>query len=278
MYSWLEKLHSENPGQFAALLQGGVELTTLDPEGQLLLGGNWSGVPHAMAGIAQGIPVSVCLGMFPRLLRNGRDVSSELTAGAATLSSQALKKNSVAPAPQNTAPFIPQSEGELDFQQGSILTMVELANKACDQFSFGYGMDYRVGTSPLFVKGKFTKERIMAALKALGAGPTLVVKPSLTDDQLYSLKRRVLTECLSVHANPNDPKAAYLQRVLDNPAGSIDPTALSLFNNDSRASDQATSVSLALFISLTSNIYDHEFEDGSHKMVPTTFTEVINGT
>ncbi len=274
--AWLGRLQRQNPSQFAALINGGAELSRLDAEGQSLLGAFWVGSPRAEAGLAAGTPVTVQLGMFPRLFKNGIADSSAKLAYATHVAVTGLSKatSQVKTVP---IPFARASDGTLDFGQGKILMVADLASEAGAQFGFAYVAEPAFAQKLVFLKGKFTRSRMIEALRLIGSGgPRLLIRDWMNRDQMIELKRKLIRGSLAALEGLNDDRIAYLKHIVDNP-GDLDPSELGKYGYRERDLQEATTVKIAFEISMSSDIHEyHDPRTGDRRMLPEGCQIVLN--
>lgn len=264
VFVWLDKLQSQNPEQFRGLFTGGVDLLDLDDEGQQMFGSLIAGAAGASRGLVQGTPISVSVALFPCLLRNGQDVSQQANVFASGHAGQSSHRKRLDRESYDASPFQASSDGDLDFGNGRVLPLGELCGLASEKFSFGVQCDTRVGRDLIFVKGRFTRERILGALRLMaGAGPMIVLKESMPRQAVRDMARKILRSLLDL-SDPNDSTAAYLKSLLDNP-NSIDPTVLAKFGFSPDQVSAATSVTLGSMVSVQGEFGYMDLPDGTRR-------------
>ncbi|MEX2244414.1 MAG: hypothetical protein WD716_11280 [Fimbriimonadaceae bacterium] len=110
----------------------------------------------------------------------------------------------------------PPSDGELDFGDGTILTMSEILERASKAFAVSYFIDSRLDRSKYFFSGNFTRERFETTMRHLSYVIPMTEGVPFKDAPDYLESARMISQALAQNATPynKDGQLASVHRSL----------------------------------------------------------------
>jgi hypothetical protein len=170
---------SLGPAEQQRLIRGEMKLSETDPKTQDHLLGLMAWEPdNSFAVLDQGGDAGVRLALEAAVEFTDPKTGARVrqTIGGQSFPVKAALKTAVAK-PLVTPVGRPQP-GALDFGEGEVLTLRELAERGQDAFAVRYLVDRRVAKNHYFVNGRMDRQAFEAALERVTAVPP--VRPSLT--------------------------------------------------------------------------------------------------